>query len=404
MIVSTHVNQVNGYSKVVYNLIQQLEKNPWIDIVHFGTQKMLNADLGRVYPSRVKVIDGTALDKEKTPGFALAELAGSIQSEKPDVVFIYNDLSVICAYIENIRKSIERRTFKIWAYVDICYASPSSAMIDVLNRDVERIFTFTKAWKEAIKSQGITRPVDVLPHAVDPTMFRALPKDLARQQLGLPKDVFLFTSLNKNIPRKRLDLWVISFVKLITRFPTKPIFGLIVADKGENGGFSLFEIFAREIKLHGGSVDMFGNRLMITSKDTCYRDEDINMLYNCGDVNLSCAEGEGFGLCSFESMSVGIPQIVPENNGHTEYCHSNNSLIIKPSARIYVPQAHHSVTGEALLVDPEAVSKAMERYVFDEDLRKLHSKLGKEKASEYTWAKSAGVLVKRLKVLQEDEE
>ena len=43
MIVSTHVNQVNGYSKVVFNLIQQLEKNPWINIVHFGTQKMVNA-------------------------------------------------------------------------------------------------------------------------------------------------------------------------------------------------------------------------------------------------------------------------------------------------------------------------------------------------------------------------
>ena len=404
MIVSTHVNQVNGYSKVVFNLIQQLEKNSWIDIVHFGTQKMLNADLGRAYPSRVKVIDATALDKDKTPGFALSELAGSIQSEKPDIVFLYNDLSVICAYIENIRKSIERRSFKIWAYVDITYTSPSSTMIDVLNRDVERVFTFTKSWKEAIKAQGITRPVDVLPHAADPAMFRTIPKELARQQLGLPKDMFLFTSLNKNIPRKRLDLWVISFVKLITRFPTKSIFGLIVADKGENGGFALFDIFAREIKLHGGSVDMFGNRLMITSKDTCYRDEDINMLYNCADVNLSCAEGEGFGLCTFESMSVGIPQIVPEIYGYTEYCHSNHSLLVKPSMRVYVPQAHHSVTGEAQLVDPEAVSKAMERYVFDDDLRKLHSKLGKEKASEYTWVKAAAVISKRLKALQEEDE
>jgi hypothetical protein len=55
-------------------------------------------------------------------------------------------------------------------------------------------------------------------------------------------------------------------------------------------------------------------------------------------------------------------------------------------------------------VDPEAVSKAMERYVFDDDLRKLHSKLGKEKAGEYTWAKSAGIIVKRLKALQEEEE
>ena len=404
MIVSTHVNQVNGYSKVVFNLIKQLEKNKWINIVHFGTQKMLNAELGRTYPARVKVIDATALDKDKTPGFALAELSSVINAEKPDVVFIYNDLSVICAYIENIRKSIERRTFKIWAYVDICYAAPSSNMIDVLNLDVERIFCFTKSWKEAIKSQGITRPVYVLPHAVDPIMFRQIPKDLARQQLGLPKDTFLFISLNKNIPRKRLDLLVISFVKLIVRFPTKPIFCLIVADKGETGGFSLFEIFAREIKLHGGSVDMFGNRLMITSKDTCYRDEDINMLYNCGDVHISCADGEGFGLCSFESMSVGVPQIVPEINGYTEYCHTNNSITVKPSLRCYVPQAHHSVTGEAQLVDPEVVSKAMERYVFDDDLRKIHSKLGMEKAREYTWDKAAGVMAKRLKALQEEDE
>lgn len=128
------------------------------------------------------------------------------------------------------------------------------------------------------------------------------------------------------------------------------------------------------------------------------------MLYNCADVNLSCAEGEGFGLCTFESMSVGVPQIVPEINGYTEYCQSNHSLLVKPSMRIYVPQAHHSVTGEAQLVDPEAVSKAMERYVFDDDLRKLHSKLGKEKASEYTWAKSAGIISKRLKALQEEDE
>jgi len=404
MIVSTHVNQVNGYSKVVFNLIHQLATNSWLDIVHFGTQKMLNADLGRAYPSRVKVIDATALDKDKTPGFALAELPGAINSEKPDVVFIYNDLSVICAYIENIRKSIERRPFKIWAYVDLCYQSPASTMIDALNRDVERVFCFTKSWKESLKSHGITRPVDVLLHAADPTMFRTIPKDLARQQLGLPKDVFLFTSLNKNIPRKRLDLWVISFAKLITRFPTKSIFGLIVADKGESGGFSLFEIFAREIKIHGGSVDMFGNRLMITSKDTCYRDEDINLLYNCADANLSCAEGEGFGLCSFESMSVGVPQIVPDINGYTEYCSSANSLLVKPSMRVYVPQVHHSVTGEAQLVDPEAVSKAMERYVFDDDLRKLHAKLGKEKAAEFTWSKASGVLVKRLMALQEDDE
>ena len=404
MIVSTHANQVNGYSKVVYNMIKHLAVYTWLEIVHFGTQNLVNADLGRTYPANVKAIDATALDKDKQPGFAVAELCNVIQQEKPTIVFIYNDLSVICAYIESIRKAIEKRSFKIWAYVDTTYQQQPQSMIDVLNRDVERIFCFTKSWKESIKSQGITRPVDVLPHGVDPAMFRPIPKELARQSLGLPKDVFLFTSLNKNIPRKRLDLLIISFVKLMVRFPTKSIFCLIVADKGDRGGFSLFDIFAREIKLNNGSVDMFGNRLLITSQDTCYKDSDINMLYNCGDVGLSCAEGEGFGLCSFEQMAVGIPQIVPEINGYTEYCNSQNSLLVKPTVRYYIPQAYNSVTGEANMVNPEDMAKAMERYVFDEDTRKLHGRLAKELVLTYTWEKSLSLLVKRLNALRDEDD
>jgi len=404
LIVSTHTNQINGYSKVVLNLLQQLATHSWLQLVHFGTQKMVAADLNRTVPSSVKQIDATALEKEKQTGFAFSELPAVINSEKPDIVLIYNDLAVIGTYIESIRKAIENRPFKIWAYVDLTYLAPPQSMIDILNRDVERVFCFTKAWKDVIKASGITRPVDVLNHGVDSLMFRSITKEVARQQLGLPKDVFLFTSINKNIPRKRLDLLIISFVKLIVRFPTKNIFMLIVADKGDQGGFPLFEIYAREIKVHGGSVDMFGNRLLITSKDTCYRDEDINMLYNCGDAGVSCAEGEGFGLCTFEQMSLGVPQIVPDINGYNEYCHSDNSLMVKPSLRTYIPQSHNSVTGEAQLVNPEDFSKAMERYVFDDDLRRLHGRLAKEKVATYTWSKVSTTLVKRLRAAQEEDE
>lgn len=403
LVVSTHINQVNGYSKVAWNLIQQLATHPWVSLVHFGTQKMVNADLGRAYPAGVKSIDASEKDKEKTPGFAFAELPAVIQAEKPDVVFIYNDLSVVCNYVEHIRKAIDIRTFRIWAYVDLTYSAPPSSFIDILNRDVERVFCFTKGWKGVLKTSGITRPVDVLPHAAS-DILRPIPKDLARQQLGLPKDVFLFLSMNKNIPRKRLDLLVISFVKLMVRFPTRNIFMLIVADKGDHGGFSLFDIFAREIKLHGGTVDMFGNRLMITSKDTCYKDEDINMLYNCADACVSTAEGEGFGLCTFEPMSLGVPQIVPDTLGYSEYCTVDNSMMVKPTMRAYLPSAYGAVTGEVQWVNPEDVSKAMERYVFDDDTRKLHARLGKEKAAEFTWSGVVSVLVKRLRAVQDEDD
>ena len=363
----------------------------------------MNGDLGRKYPSGVKALDATAMEKQKQAGFAFAELPGVIRSEKPDVVFLYNDLSIVCGYIEEIRKAITERTFKIWAYVDITYKSPPQQMIDILNRDVERVFCFTKGWKDHIKTQGITRPVDVLNHGVDTTMFRTVPRDLARQTLGLPKDMFLFLSINKNIPRKRLDLLVMAFVKLIIRFPAKPLFLLIVADKGDLGGYPLFEIFARELKLEGASVDIFGNRLLITSKDTCYRDEDINLLYNSADVGVSCADGEGFGLCTFEGMATGVPQIVPAIQGYREYCTEQNSLMIPPKTRHYIPQALNVVSGEAEMVDTEDVAKAMERYVFAEDLRRLHGKNGKETVTGYTWEKCCAVLVKRLQVLREED-
>jgi hypothetical protein len=72
--------------------------------------------------------------------------------------------------------------------------------------------------------------------------------------------------------------------------------------------------------------------------------------------------------------------------------------------RYYIPQAYNSVTGEAQMVNPEDMAKAMERYVFDEDLRKLHGKLAKETVLAYTWDKSLSVLVKRLDAQREEED
>jgi phosphopantetheine adenylyltransferase len=183
LLVSTHTNQVNGYSKVAFNMIKRLATHSWITVVHFGTHNLTNADLGRKLPS-IKSIDASALegdkDKDKKTGFAHTELTTVIQQEKPDVVFIYNDLAMICTYIESIRKVFEQRSFRVWAYVDTTYVMQPQTMIDVLNRDVERIFCFTKSWKDSIKSQGITRPVDVLRHGVDTSVFKVIPKDIAR--------------------------------------------------------------------------------------------------------------------------------------------------------------------------------------------------------------------------------
>jgi len=410
LFVSTHINQVNGYSKVAFNLLKELAKNEWITLTHFGTQRLRNADIGRKYPEGIKVIDGSALDKSKDKegkegvGFGFAELCTTIKNESPDIVFIYNDIVVVNGYIEEIRKAFTGRSFKIWAYLDTMYSSIPQGLVDNINRDVDRVFSFTKGWKDELKRCGLTRPVDVMNHGIDGRMFRTIPRDLARQSVGLPKDAFIFLSLNRNQPRKRLDLLVMSFVELIVKHPLRPIFLLIIGDRGDQGGHQLFEIFSRELKLKDASVEKFGNRLMITSSNSCYKDEDINVFYNMADAGISCAEGEGFGLCTFEGMSVGVPQIVPKINGYTEYCNSDNSLILEPKGRYYLPQAYNMITGEAFTVAVTDVTEAMEQYVFDDELRKLHGKRAKETVSGYTWEKVMRTFMRRLRYECEEDD
>lgn len=404
LIVSTHINQVNGYSKVIYNIITQLSKNDWIDVTHFGIQKIVNGDIGRKYPQSVKAIDGSSLEKTKSIGFAFAELNSTIASVNPDIVFIYNDMAIICAYIEEIRKLYHTRTFKIWTYIDIVYNSPPSNMIDILNRDVDRVFCFTKKWKQELKLGGIIRPIDVMNHGVDMNIIRKIPRELARKSIGLPTDIFLFSNINKNIPRKHLDLCIMAFTDLIVKFPLKPIFMFMLGDKGDKGGYSLFDIYANELKRHKVSVEMYGNRLLVASSNTAYSDADINTINNCADVGISCADGEGFGLCTLEQMSLGIPQIVPNINGYNEYCNENNSIMVTPNFRYYISNGHNNVTGEAFLVDPKDMSKAMELYLMDEDLRKLHSEREKLIPNIYTWEKCCSILIKRLKTVMDEED
>ena len=64
MLVSTHLHQFTGYSKVAHNLVNELVKNPWLSLTHFGFQKHPQTPPDfRAYPAGVDVIDAAALEK-----------------------------------------------------------------------------------------------------------------------------------------------------------------------------------------------------------------------------------------------------------------------------------------------------------------------------------------------------
>jgi glycosyltransferase involved in cell wall biosynthesis len=405
LLISTHINQASGYAKVSHGLIRQLATHAGLQIVHFAIQASKAIDFKRTYPSNVKVISAVEKGKPEEQGFGYSEIANVIKSEEPHVLMIYNDIGVCIKYLEKIaplRVGAKGLEFQIWTYLDQVYECQHPQYLEIVQRETDRFFCFTKEWRNILKNQGITRPIDILQHGFDRDLFPVVDRNAVRASNGIPKDVFLFLSMNRNQPRKRLDLLIMAFVELILAHPTKSIFLLCVCDKGDKGGFPLYEIFEREIRLRGIAPEPFANRLIITPKDMSYLDTEIGNLYQIADVGLSTADGEGFGLCSFEQMGLGIPQVLTNVVGHRDYCNQDNAILVEPYLRSYLPLCTSILGGETKTVNPSAFAKAMAEYVLNPDLVRQKGLAAKKTVEDYTWQKVTTVLQKRLIQVQED--
>jgi hypothetical protein len=152
------------------------------------------------------------------------------------------------------------------------------------------------------------------------------------------------------------------------------------------------------------NVDQFANRLMISSQDMVFKDEDINVFYNLADAGVNAADGEGWGLCNFEQMGVGIPQVVPNIGGFKQFCTPQNSVLVEAKHRYYLPMVYSPVGGEGFAMDPHDLCLGMEEYVLNSQKKKAHGEEARKNVLTYTWEKASANLIRRLKQEKEDNE
>jgi glycosyltransferase involved in cell wall biosynthesis len=207
-----------------------------------------------------------------------------------------------------------------------------------------------------------------------------------RAKHNLPQNLFLLLNLNRNTPRKRFDIVITAFAELVCKYPQKPIALLAVTDAGTTGGFPLHEIFIRELQKHNVQIEHHINKLMITKTALNYTDETINELYAASDVGITAADGEGFGLCHFEAMGVGIPQVVPDIGGFKDFCHADNSVPVPVKNTYYLPMAYSPIGGEVHVVDPHELCLGIEEYLLDSEKREEHGKKARETVLSYKWS------------------
>ena len=187
-----------------------------------------------------------------------------------------------------------------------------AAMVE-LNR-LHAAVWYTDFGHRAAALAGFKGRRQVIPHGIDTEMFQPGDRHAARQCLGLniPSGAFIVGNVNRNQPRKRLDLTIQIFAAWIKQHSITNAH-LLLHCAQKDTGWDL-----RRVAACYGVAD----RLILTGAEDIRDLQDahrLRLVYNCLDVQVTTTLGEGWGLTTMEGMACGIPQIVPDSSALGEW-------------------------------------------------------------------------------------
>jgi len=384
VLVSTHIDQTTGYSKVSYNLTKQLATlAPKVKTFHFGFQRHPNRPTMRKYPDGVVPYDAAANEDPKEEGFGYNKIHEYVDMVNPDVVMIYNDPYTIAKFIESMKHEPGKSPYKLWLYLDQVYTGVAAPLIDILHKHADRIYCFTDIWKKKFLEYGPFPDVRVLGHAVDANVFACMPPETRkgiRTNMGISDDAIVFLNINRNSQRKRIDLTIAGFVGLLKKNPTNPYYLVIASNLQPQSGahYDMQRIFIEELKENGMDIQSYARRLLLidTSPPNIWSDEAINQLYNSADIGINTSDGEGYGLCQIEHMYTGAPQIVTDVGAYRDFLDSSVAEFIPPTGKHYFAGGMpHGFSCPTFLVSD--VTQAMQGMSDRLDERRMHVNLFK---------------------------
>jgi glycosyltransferase involved in cell wall biosynthesis len=376
LLVSTHTEQMTGYSKVSHNLLRQLATlSPLVKVFHFGFQRapMKIPKPMRVLPEGVIQYDAALNEEPREEGFGFNKFKEYVDMVNPDIVMFYNDALVVNRFLQTLGLQSEesvRPSFKIWVYLDQVYKFNASPLIHPIEMFADKIFTFTEAWKThlttLLEESSHADKIFPLEHGVDKSVFKCLPpqeRAAIRNGMGLPAAGKIFLNVNRNSDRKRLDLSVMAFVELIKRHPETPYYIVFVttARPDLGGTYDLMQIYSTELKRRGLDLEIYGKRLVVIDNGppNLISDDAINHLYNACDYGINTSDGEGFGLCQLEHLATGAPQVVLDVGDYRAFLDDECAVFVKPSQIRYL-SARFGMGLYSESASPEEVATAME--------------------------------------------
>jgi hypothetical protein len=133
----------------------------------------------------------------------------------------------------------------------------------------------------------------------------------------------------------------------------------------------------------GQDPRMEGRVTVTTAKNTPWA--DMGAFYRCFDAVIQPSRAEGFGLCGLEALCVGVPAIVTECTGHSEWVHHCPAAVTVRHGEVS-DMGEDGDGAEAPYVDPHEIAEAIAYTYTDRNfLRALAYDNARKLYSEWNW-------------------
>lgn len=335
LLIGTHPNQNTGYASVMHNMIKFLSKKHVVIV--FGFQAS-SKNATPEYNENVII--------QSFPDFGINNVNALIKLSNPDTIILYNDPCVVSNFLSVMRNS--NCDAKKIVYLDIVYPFVKKVHIDTINDNCDTVCTFLETWKTELESNGILKPIHVVSHGVDDDI-KQIDRDEARKALGIVHNGPLLLNMNKNVPRKRYDVFLKGLSQFYTDNPDSSL--RVIIGTSRIGAWDLEELIER---LYPNTAD----KIEFLKIPHDMSKKTVNLLYNACEYGINVCDGEGFGLCNYEHAVVGGKQLVTDLKVFREI-YGDEAMYIDVACEYHTDNMRDSIGGIACIADYKDMSKKL---------------------------------------------
>ncbi len=235
--------------------------------------------------------------------YGIGRMSGLTDALKPDLIVIQQDPWNVPAYVKSLQTA--RIDIPVVGFIAVDGLNCNGEAL----KDLTHAIFWTKFAENEAKKGGYKGPTSVIPLGVDLDVYKPRDRQEVRKLLKLNTatkldNAFIVGNINRNQPRKRLDLTVKYFCQWIKEYNIKDAFLFLhVCPTGE-----LHCDLQQLMHYYGLRMRLIFSAPPVGSG---LSEELLSSMYSIFDVQMTTTQGEGFGLPTLEGMACGIPQIVP---------------------------------------------------------------------------------------------